>query len=72
MATTNGIDRERIPLMLIHGAWLSARSWENFADYFGSWRPQAGTKSLPPSTAGSTACSTRPRRDEAAAATSQG
>ena len=23
------------PLMLIHGAWLSARSWENFADYFG-------------------------------------
>jgi pimeloyl-ACP methyl ester carboxylesterase len=34
MATTNGIDRERIPLMLIHGAWLSVRSWENFADYF--------------------------------------
>lgn len=32
MATTNGIDRGRIPLMLIHGAWLSARSWENFAD----------------------------------------
>jgi pimeloyl-ACP methyl ester carboxylesterase len=24
----------RIPLMLIHGAWLSARSWENFAGYF--------------------------------------
>ena len=24
-----------IPLTLIHGAWLSARSWENFADYFG-------------------------------------
>jgi pimeloyl-ACP methyl ester carboxylesterase len=23
------------PLMLIHGAWLSARSWENYADYFG-------------------------------------
>ena len=23
------------PLMLIHGAWLSARSWEHFADYFG-------------------------------------
>ncbi len=34
MATTNGTDRHRIPLMLIHGAWLSARSWENFADYF--------------------------------------
>jgi pimeloyl-ACP methyl ester carboxylesterase len=27
---TNG----SIPLLLIHGAWLSARSWENFADYF--------------------------------------
>src|SRR3954454_20008070 len=26
---------DRIPLMLIHGAWLSARSWETFADYFG-------------------------------------
>ena len=25
---------DRIPLMLIHGAWLSARSWENFAGYF--------------------------------------
>jgi pimeloyl-ACP methyl ester carboxylesterase len=25
---------ERIPLMLIHGAWLSARSWEQFAEYF--------------------------------------
>jgi pimeloyl-ACP methyl ester carboxylesterase len=30
---TNG---ERIPLMLIHGAWLSARSWECFVDYFGA------------------------------------
>jgi alpha-beta hydrolase superfamily lysophospholipase len=30
---TNG---DRIPLMLIHGAWLSARSWESFADYFGA------------------------------------
>jgi pimeloyl-ACP methyl ester carboxylesterase len=28
------INGDRIPLMLIHGAWLSARSWENFADYF--------------------------------------
>lgn len=25
---------DQIPLMLIHGAWLSARSWENYADYF--------------------------------------
>jgi alpha-beta hydrolase superfamily lysophospholipase len=25
---------DRVPLMLIHGAWLSARSWENYADYF--------------------------------------
>jgi pimeloyl-ACP methyl ester carboxylesterase len=28
-------DRDRIPMMLIHGAWLSSRSWENFAGYFG-------------------------------------
>ena len=34
MAITNGSDRERIPLVLIHGAWLSASSFENFADYF--------------------------------------
>jgi alpha-beta hydrolase superfamily lysophospholipase len=27
-------ESDRIPLMLIHGAWLSSRSWENFADYF--------------------------------------
>src|SRR5690349_14745896 len=25
---------DRIPLFLIHGAWLSARSWEQFAAYF--------------------------------------
>jgi pimeloyl-ACP methyl ester carboxylesterase len=25
----------QIPLMLIHGAWLSARSWENYVGYFG-------------------------------------
>ncbi|MBV9000588.1 MAG: alpha/beta hydrolase [Solirubrobacterales bacterium] len=29
--TTKG----QIPLMLIHGAWLSARSWENYSNYFG-------------------------------------
>jgi pimeloyl-ACP methyl ester carboxylesterase len=23
------------PLLLIHGAWLSARSWQNYVDYFG-------------------------------------
>jgi pimeloyl-ACP methyl ester carboxylesterase len=28
--TANG----QIPLMLIHGAWLTARSWANYADYF--------------------------------------
>jgi pimeloyl-ACP methyl ester carboxylesterase len=27
-------DNGQIPLILIHGAWLSARSWENYADYF--------------------------------------
>ena len=25
---------DRAPLMLVHGAWLSSRSWENFAEYF--------------------------------------
>jgi hypothetical protein len=29
--TENG----QIPMILIHGAWLSARSWENYIDYFG-------------------------------------
>ncbi len=24
----------KIPLIFIHGAWLSARSWENYVDYF--------------------------------------
>ena len=24
----------QIPLMLVHGAWLTARSWENYADHF--------------------------------------
>jgi alpha-beta hydrolase superfamily lysophospholipase len=27
-------DSNPIPLLLIHGAWLSARSWENYTDYF--------------------------------------
>ena len=31
-----GNENERIPLILIHGAWLSARSWENYVDYFGT------------------------------------
>ena len=26
----------QIPLLLIHGAWLSARSWENYVDHFTS------------------------------------
>jgi pimeloyl-ACP methyl ester carboxylesterase len=25
-----------VPMMLIHGAWLSARSWERFVPYFGA------------------------------------
>jgi alpha-beta hydrolase superfamily lysophospholipase len=33
MASTHDA-RNGVPLMLIHGAWLSARSWEKFADYF--------------------------------------
>jgi pimeloyl-ACP methyl ester carboxylesterase len=31
---TIGPETDRIPLMLIHGAWLSSRSWERFAEYF--------------------------------------
>jgi pimeloyl-ACP methyl ester carboxylesterase len=27
-------ENEQIPMVLIHGAWLSARSWENYSDYF--------------------------------------
>ena len=34
MATTDGTDDDRIPLRLVHGAWLLAGSWENFTDYF--------------------------------------
>ena len=33
--STAGTGNGQIPLMLIHGAWLSTRSWENYADYFG-------------------------------------
>ena len=33
--TGTGAGSEQVPLMLVHGAWLSARSWENFAGYFG-------------------------------------
>jgi len=29
------METERPHLMFIHGAWLSARSWETYADYFG-------------------------------------
>jgi alpha-beta hydrolase superfamily lysophospholipase len=32
--TPSRTNADRIPLTLIHGAWLSARSWERFADYF--------------------------------------
>ena len=32
--STDRTDSDRIPLLLIHGAWLSSQSWENFADYF--------------------------------------
>src|SRR5436189_3983909 len=33
--TSEASEKGQIPLMLIHGAWLSARSWENYLDYFG-------------------------------------
>jgi pimeloyl-ACP methyl ester carboxylesterase len=28
------MEASQIPLVLIHGAWLSARSWENYVDHF--------------------------------------
>src|SRR6516162_1521513 len=28
-------DGDQVPVIFIHGAWLSARSWENYVDYFG-------------------------------------
>ena len=28
-------ENRQTPLIFVHGAWLSARSWENFSDYFG-------------------------------------
>jgi pimeloyl-ACP methyl ester carboxylesterase len=28
------VENGQIPLVLVHGAWLSARSWENYSDYF--------------------------------------
>jgi pimeloyl-ACP methyl ester carboxylesterase len=31
-ARSNG---EHVPLMFIHGAWLTSRSWENYLEYFG-------------------------------------
>jgi alpha-beta hydrolase superfamily lysophospholipase len=36
-----------LPLMLIHGAWLSARSWEHFADYFGKRGFEVSTPEWP-------------------------
>jgi pimeloyl-ACP methyl ester carboxylesterase len=35
--STDDIDtaERQVPLMLIHGAWLSARSWANYLDFFG-------------------------------------
>jgi alpha-beta hydrolase superfamily lysophospholipase len=34
--TSTRTENDGTPLVMIHGAWLSARSWENFADYFGT------------------------------------
>jgi hypothetical protein len=27
-------ENEQIPIVLIHGAWLTARSWEDYSDHF--------------------------------------
>jgi pimeloyl-ACP methyl ester carboxylesterase len=34
MTSNDTAGNGQIPLLLIHGAWLSARSWERYADYF--------------------------------------
>ena len=46
MEATN-IEGDRIPLMLIHGAWLAANSWENFAEYFASRNYDVSTPEWP-------------------------
>jgi pimeloyl-ACP methyl ester carboxylesterase len=33
--TARATENRPIPLIFIHGAWLSAASWENYVDYFG-------------------------------------
>ena len=42
---TSGSESGQIPLILIHGAWLSALSWENYSDYFANGVP--ALKELP-------------------------
>jgi hypothetical protein len=34
--SSTGAGTGHIPLMLIHGAWLSARSWERYVEFFGA------------------------------------
>jgi pimeloyl-ACP methyl ester carboxylesterase len=40
-------DTDRPHLMLIHGAWLTARSWETYADYFGKKGYEVSTPEWP-------------------------
>ena len=67
--TGTGSESEQIPLMLIHGAWLSARSWENFADYFGERGFACPRRSGRASTATSRSCATTPTSSRASACT---
>jgi pimeloyl-ACP methyl ester carboxylesterase len=46
MAST-GNDSAQTPLLLIHGAWLTARSWERYVDYFGARGYAASTPEWP-------------------------
>ena len=48
----------QIPLIFIHGAWLSARSWENYVDYFGKCGFAVSALSGPASKAKSGNCGT--------------
>jgi hypothetical protein len=38
----------QVPLIFIHGAWLSARSWENYLDYFGKRFRVTGSRATSP------------------------
>ena len=54
----------RSPLMFIHGAWLSARSWETFAEYFATAASTSPRPSGRARKATSRSCARTPRRSK--------